>query len=482
MIKNEKQYKISKAAANKFFMAIQETKKEKNTDVHPLLIKAQLDALKSTYDELLEEIIEYEKLTQATNKTFYVNSLDELAKTLIKARIVQNLSQKQLAEKLGLKEQQIQRYEANDYKSASLGRLKEISSALNVIIDSKVLVNPSVNLSEVVDNLNNIGYPKNFITKTLFSPELQEQLAYGEVESKNYSSIAQINFLSRFLKTNIDPSVGSGHTFLQNRYQGIQYKIPKRTNYERLNAESYFAISICEYISEIYDFHDSSKVLISAKDFRNNVISQFGQITFESTLKYIWTLGVPIIPLRKLNSFHGACVRIDVKNFIVLSHNTDLESRLLYDLLHEFRHSSQKIENKNMLIFEEIENQEGLHSNEEEIDANTFAADVLLDSRAEELTDVAVAQARGNLRYLKSVVPQIAQSHNVSTSALANYLAFRLSLQNENWWGAAHNLQEENKSCWVDAINNFFNNIKFNRLEGNVRELFIRTINYENAQ
>jgi N-glycosylase/DNA lyase len=107
---------------------------------------------------------------------------------------------------------------------------------------------------------------------------------------------------------------------------------------------------------------------------------------------------------------------------------------------------------------------------------------VLLDSRAEELTDVAVAQARGNLRYLKSVVPQIAQSHNVSTSALANYLAFRLSLQNENWWGAAHNLQEENKSCWVDAINNFFNNIKFNRLEGNVRELFIRTINYENAQ
>ena len=43
-------------------------------------------------------------------------------------------SQKELAERLGLKEHQIQLYEATDYGSASLTRLKEIAKALCVNI------------------------------------------------------------------------------------------------------------------------------------------------------------------------------------------------------------------------------------------------------------------------------------------------------------------------------------------------------------
>ena len=54
----------------------------------------------------------------------------ELPTVLIKARIAQGLSQKDLAERIGLKEQQIQRYEATDYASASLNRIKEVVSAL----------------------------------------------------------------------------------------------------------------------------------------------------------------------------------------------------------------------------------------------------------------------------------------------------------------------------------------------------------------
>ena len=54
----------------------------------------------------------------------------ELATVLIKARIAQGLSQKDLADRIGLKEQQIQRYEATDYASASLARIKEVISAL----------------------------------------------------------------------------------------------------------------------------------------------------------------------------------------------------------------------------------------------------------------------------------------------------------------------------------------------------------------
>ena len=42
------------------------------------------------------------------------------------------MSQTDLAKKLGMKPQQVQRYEATDYMGASLGRLIEISKALGM--------------------------------------------------------------------------------------------------------------------------------------------------------------------------------------------------------------------------------------------------------------------------------------------------------------------------------------------------------------
>ena len=39
-------------------------------------------------------------------------------------------------------------------------------------------------------------------------------------------------------------------------------------------------------------------------------------------------------------------------------------------------------------------------------------------------------------------MPQVAAREHVPADALANYMAFRLSLQRINWWGAATNLQE----------------------------------------
>ena len=67
-------------------------------------------------------------------KPIYIESLDKLPRTLVEARIVAGLSQKELAERLDLKEQQIQRYEATDYRSASLTRLKQVAKALGVNI------------------------------------------------------------------------------------------------------------------------------------------------------------------------------------------------------------------------------------------------------------------------------------------------------------------------------------------------------------
>ena len=47
----------------------------------------------------------------------FVDSFDELPQALVKARIALRLSQKDLADRLGMKEQRIQRYESTDYQS-----------------------------------------------------------------------------------------------------------------------------------------------------------------------------------------------------------------------------------------------------------------------------------------------------------------------------------------------------------------------------
>jgi len=77
-------------------------------DLHPALRKAEADALRSQLNDLRKEIEEYNALRSGRRKTVALASLDELPKTLIRARIAAGLTQEELAAKLGLKPQQIQ--------------------------------------------------------------------------------------------------------------------------------------------------------------------------------------------------------------------------------------------------------------------------------------------------------------------------------------------------------------------------------------
>lgn len=100
----------------------------------PILAQAELDALKSQIGEIAEQVQEYQALRSGSIASFKARSLSELPQILIKARIVQGLSQRDLAERLGLKEQQIQRYESEEYATANLRRLGEVADALNLKI------------------------------------------------------------------------------------------------------------------------------------------------------------------------------------------------------------------------------------------------------------------------------------------------------------------------------------------------------------
>ena len=132
MIKNERQYRITRAQADRFSEALRslETDAAHESELHPRLLSLQKDALQSQLSDLQAEIKEYEALKAGDFAFEQLKGISELPMLLIRARIATGLSQRDLAGRLGLKEQQIQRYEATDYASASFTRISEVVSAL----------------------------------------------------------------------------------------------------------------------------------------------------------------------------------------------------------------------------------------------------------------------------------------------------------------------------------------------------------------
>jgi Zn-dependent peptidase ImmA (M78 family) len=193
------------------------------------------------------------------------------------------------------------------------------------------------------------------------------------------------------------------------------------------------------------------------------VIDKYGVLDFESLLRYSWDLGIAVIPLHDPGGFYGACWRIEERNVIVLKQLTDAQARWAIDLGHELKHVASHLTDERPTLIESEEITLMADSGEEG-EASDFASDLLLFGRAEELAQECVAQAQGSVERLKIAVQRVAAAHHVPVDALANYMAFRLSLQGINWWGAAHDLQIIDPPPWRIARDVFLERARLDHL------------------
>lgn len=141
MITSERQYQISKAQAAKFRAAIDAP--DTNTRVlHPRAQKALCEAAQSQLDDLLAELDDYERLRDGQSTSLTVESIAGLASALVKARIMRNWTQKELADRLAVAEQQVQRYEATQYRGVSVERLQAVADALKLRVQEVITLEP----------------------------------------------------------------------------------------------------------------------------------------------------------------------------------------------------------------------------------------------------------------------------------------------------------------------------------------------------
>ena len=134
MITNERQYRITRNTAGRFRQVLAgfDANADERKNTHARLVTAEREALESQLTSLRRELLEYEQLKKTRVSEIEVTSIYELPAGLIKARIAAGLSQRELAERLELKAQQIQRYEAEGYASASYRRLCEVAHAVGL--------------------------------------------------------------------------------------------------------------------------------------------------------------------------------------------------------------------------------------------------------------------------------------------------------------------------------------------------------------
>ena len=139
MITNERQYRISKAELRRFEEASEaQQTRAPSKGVDPRIHDAMGASLRSEIEELRGQIKRYEDLRDGRVNRRELEGFLDLLTALIEARIAAGLTQKALAERLGLQEQQVQRWEANRYSGVGMERLQEIADALGMGVTETV--------------------------------------------------------------------------------------------------------------------------------------------------------------------------------------------------------------------------------------------------------------------------------------------------------------------------------------------------------
>jgi ribosome-binding protein aMBF1 (putative translation factor) len=139
VITNERQYAITQAELHRFENAAEEQRQQAPAEgIDPRLAETMVAALQGQADTLRDEIKHYEDLRDGRISQRELGSLRDLPTALIEARIAAGLTQKALGERLDVKEQQVQRWEANLYSGVGVDRLQEVADALGMAVRETV--------------------------------------------------------------------------------------------------------------------------------------------------------------------------------------------------------------------------------------------------------------------------------------------------------------------------------------------------------
>jgi HTH-type transcriptional regulator / antitoxin HigA len=143
MIENDQQYQVTTQRLAQFEASLASLQTTPRPDhLPPRLHQAMQESVASQLADLRHEVAAYEARRAAQGVPLELHSLRELPALLIKARLARGYTHADLAQRVHLTPQQLQRYEATQYHSVSFRRLLEIAQALEVDLAETVRLTP----------------------------------------------------------------------------------------------------------------------------------------------------------------------------------------------------------------------------------------------------------------------------------------------------------------------------------------------------
>jgi HTH-type transcriptional regulator / antitoxin HipB len=151
MILNDWEYQVTKERTEGFKRALSllNTPGNQLKKTNSIMWQLNLDRLQSLLDDFTAQMEEYESLISRDESkpiVFEIDSFSQLPRILIQSRIATKISQTELASRLGIEENLLQKYEDREYESATLAQLLEVSKVLGISIQQKATLNVAVPL------------------------------------------------------------------------------------------------------------------------------------------------------------------------------------------------------------------------------------------------------------------------------------------------------------------------------------------------
>lgn len=141
MIRNEAEYKEAVRRLEEERERLSAHRKQLESEGYKAdELKRLMDPMVTFHEQLVEEVASYERLSRGQFEEF--ENLHKLGRILVGLRIARRVSQKELADRLGVHESQVSRDERNEYHGITVERASRVLDALGARLVSLVADQP----------------------------------------------------------------------------------------------------------------------------------------------------------------------------------------------------------------------------------------------------------------------------------------------------------------------------------------------------
>jgi transcriptional regulator with XRE-family HTH domain len=468
MIATDHQYRITSKRLSRFRSALRSVEKDESAPTPFRLVRAR--AIREQIAALEAELREYDELRSGRVDEIEVQGLADLPAALVKARIVRQLSQSALAELLGVKPQQVQRWEADGYSRVGFEHLKRIAGELRITIPRRLSLggDPPVAPSEVRRAMAGAGLPQQVFDRAVLP---RARTASGDL------------ILADEIDARLHAIFGIGAAAMRtkNVFQqtSLRFKLPASASQHRTRAYAAYVEGVCKIVARCLE---PTAPLPKLWGEMRLLLFPDGKLSLRSALSGCWAFGIGVIALDDPVAFHGACWRLGGRTVIVLKQPFRDEFKWLFDLIHELFHAVASPDG-DFTILEADETSTERRQSREEMRANRFAAEVLTGGQLRHLTDAIVERAQGSVPRLKLATTKIAEEAGLPVGLLANLLAQRLAEEpsNVDWWATAASLQSKDDAPWKVVRDCFLENARVEALDRVERDILLQLMETPNG-